>query len=452
MTFFLLDSIIAPLDIVISLLIIFISLSFAFINKNRKQQKNPIYKYYAIGMIGKIVGAIGFCSVYTFYYNGGDVTGYHESSISVKNLLLNKGATEYFNFIFGLENDNTLNAYFDADVGNLYYRISDKYCVFVSKLSSVLELVCFDCFFAVNLLIAILSYSGLWKIYTVFVKEFPQLQKILAYFILLSPSVLFWSSGLNKDSYCFWALGYLFYHLYQFQKTGLKKYLVYLVLPVFIILNIKPYILIAALPASFVFFLQNVTGKFNSKFMKLIVFPVVSIILFTVFIYAYNLFSVYFGDYAIENIIKKAQITQDDLLRDQYGDNKFNIGKIGDSPLELLFKFFPAVNATLFRPYIWEAKNILMIFSGVENLILLIFCVYGLFKLKITNFFRFLFGNSILTFSFIYALLFGFSVGLSVANFGALVRLKIPAIPFFLATVIVISFSKSKKIENSNNG
>jgi hypothetical protein len=442
MTYFLLDRMIEPLDIIISLLIIFISLSFAVVNKNRKKRTNPIYKYYVLGMAGKIIGAIGICSVYTFYYSGGDINGYHESSISVKNLLVNKGFSEYFAFIFGTENDQTLNSYFDSDVGSLYYRISDKYCLFVSKLSSVLELICFDSFFAVNILIAVLSYSGLWKIYTVFVTEYPKLQRILAYFILLSPSVLFWSSGLNKDSYCFWCVGYLFYHLYKFQKTGLKKHLLYLCIPVFIILNIKPYIVVAAIPASLVFFIQNVTTKFRSKFMRIIILPVISGIMFLVFFYGYSLFSIYFGDYAIEKVIKKAQITQDDLLRDQYGDNKFDIGRIGDSPIDLIFKFFPAVNATLFRPYLWEAKNILMAFSGIENLILLLFSIYGLFKLKFTQFFKILFSNSILTFSFIYAVLFGFSVGLSVANFGALVRLKIPAIPFFLATIIVISFSK----------
>jgi hypothetical protein len=444
MTYFLLDKMIAPLDIVISLLIIFLSLSFAVINKNRKQKTNPFYKYYVMGMIGKIIGAIAICSVYTFYYNGGDINGYHESSISVKNLLLNKGFNEYFSFVFGTENDQTLNSYFDSDVGPLYYRISDKYCLFVSKLSSVLELICLDNFYAVNILIAVLSFSGLWKIYTVFVNEYPQLQKILAYFILLSPSVLFWSSGLNKDSYCFWCVGYLFYHLYKFQKTGSKKYLLYLCLPIFIIINIKPYIVVAAIPASLFFFIQNTTAKFKSKFMKVIILPITSVIIFIVFFYGYSLFSIYFGDYAIEKVIKKAQITQDDLLRDQYGDNKFDIGRIGDSPIDLLYKFFPAVNATLFRPYLWEAKNILMVFSGLENLILLFISIYGLVKLKFSQFFKNLFSNSILTFSFIYAILFGFSVGLSVANFGALVRLKIPAIPFFLATVIVLSFSKKE--------
>ncbi len=450
MSFYVLEIGIAPLDIVLSLLIIFLSLTFAVIHKKRKQQLEPMYKYYFIGMLGKIVGAISICSVYSFYYSGGDINGYHESSISVKNLLLKKGFQEYFAFIFGTESDAILNSYFDSEVGSLFYRISDKYSIFVSKLSSVLELICFDSFFAINILIAVLSYGGLWKIYSVFVREFPALQKILAYFILLSPSVLFWSSGLNKDSYCFWCVGYLFYYLYSFQKTKQKKYLLYLLLPAFIIVNIKPYILVAAIPASFTFFLQNVTKKYKSSFVKLIVLPIASVIIFGIFLYAYNVFSVYFGDYAIDRVIKKAQITQDDLLREQYGDNKFDIGRISDSPYELIFKFFPAVNATLFRPYIWEARNVLMVFSGLENLLLLGLSIYSLFKLNIRNFFSTIFSHPILSFSFIYALLFGFSVGISVANFGALVRLKIPAIPFFLATVIIVSFSKSFKTKNQN--
>ncbi len=448
MAFFLLDAVLEPLDIVISMLLIFLSLTFAVIYKKKKIYQHPRYKYYVIGMMGKILGAIGICSVYTYYYTGGDINYYHESSVSIKNILLQKGFSDYFTFIFGTESDSVLYSYFDSDVGVLQFWLHDKYCIFVCKLSSILELFCLGQFYSVNILIAVLSYSGLWKIYSVFEMEFPQLRKILAYFILLSPSVLFWSSGLNKDSYCFWSVGYVFYFLYQFRKTGSKKHLFYLVFPLFIILNIKPYIIIAIIPASLAFFVQNITLKFRTKFMRIVILPIVAGVLFSVFLYVYNTFSSYFGDYALDNVIKKAQVIQEDLLRDQYGSNKFDIGKIGNSPIDLLLKFFPAVNATLFRPYIWESNNILMFFSGVENFIVLAFSVYGLLKFRVANFFKILFSHSILTFSFIYALLFGFSIGLSIANFGALVRLKIPAAPFFLATVIIIGSSKNLSDKN----
>jgi len=42
-------------------------------------------------------------------------------------------------------------------------------------------------------------------------------------------------------------------------------------------------------------------------------------------------------------------------------------------------------------------------------------------------------------FSFLFAVFFAFSVGVSIANFGALVRLKIPCIPFFLSSLVVMN-------------
>jgi hypothetical protein len=42
-------------------------------------------------------------------------------------------------------------------------------------------------------------------------------------------------------------------------------------------------------------------------------------------------------------------------------------------------------------------------------------------------------------FSFVFSLFFAFSVGVSIANFGALVRLKIPCIPFFLSSLVIMN-------------
>ena len=97
-----------------------------------------------------------------------------------------------------------------------------------------------------------------------------------------------------------------------------------------------------------------------------------------------------------------------------------------------------AINAALFRPYIWETYNLTMFMSGIENFFLLIFTIYLVFKLKVYNLFRLMFRHRILFFTVYFSIFFSFSVGLTTSNFGSLVRYKIPAIPFFLISLIII--------------
>ncbi|MBK8416165.1 MAG: hypothetical protein IPL22_17680 [Bacteroidetes bacterium] len=88
----------------------------------------------------------------------------------------------------------------------------------------------------------------------------------------------------------------------------------------------------------------------------------------------------------------------------------------------MLAKAPAAINVALFRPYIWEANNIVMILSGLEGLILLFMAIRMVIKLRVIGIFPMLVKNHLLTFSLIFSLFFAFSVGISTSNFGSLVR------------------------------
>jgi len=65
------------------------------------------------------------------------------------------------------------------------------------------------------------------------------------------------------------------------------------------------------------------------------------------------------------------------------------------------------------------------------------------------NFFKLLSTNHLLFFSFSFSLFFAFSIGLTTSNFGALVRYKIPAIPFFVASLIITNYYYQLKKRNA---
>jgi len=81
-----------------------------------------------------------------------------------------------------------------------------------------------------------------------------------------------------------------------------------------------------------------------------------------------------------------------------------------------------------------------MVLSGLENLFMLGFSLYILINIKFAILIRSLFSNPLLVFAFLFSLFFAFSVGLTTANYGALARLKIPCIPFYLSSLFILYY------------
>jgi len=79
-----------------------------------------------------------------------------------------------------------------------------------------------------------------------------------------------------------------------------------------------------------------------------------------------------------------------------------------------------------------------MAFAGLENLFILALSLYVLFKVKLKHLLLSLFSHPLFIFSFLFALFFAFSVGLTTANYGALVRLRIPCMPFYICAIIIL--------------
>jgi hypothetical protein len=103
--------------------------------------------------------------------------------------------------------------------------------------------------------------------------------------------------------------------------------------------------------------------------------------------------------------------------------------------------------AGLYRPFLWDAKNPVMLISALENFFLMFLTIRVFFRLGPIKLFRKIFSEPLLIFSFVFAIFFAFSVGLTTANFGALVRYKIPSIPFFLSLLMILDQSRANEIQ-----
>jgi hypothetical protein len=220
---------------------------------------------------------------------------------------------------------------------------------------------------------------------------------------------------------------------------------------------IKPYIFFALLPGSILWFGGIQLFRVNNHLVKSLTTPfLITISLLSGYLML-NLMSGFLGEYSLENVLDKAVLTQSDLKSEYYQGSSFDIGSFDPTVAGILSKMPAAINAALFRPYIWETYNLTMLMSGIENLVMLLFTIYLAIRLRVYNLFRLMFRHRILFFTVYFSIFFAFSVGLTTSNFGSLVRYKIPAIPFFLISLIIISstykdLKKEDEIRLRSNG
>lgn len=422
------------------LLIYFVS---NYIQK-KNETKHPLYKWYTKGLMVKLIGAIAVCLIYQLYYAGGDTTGYFETSKAIVNL----AGKDIMVFLDVMAGNNTPENYscFDATTGwPAYWR--DEKTVFVSRLVVPLCVLAFKNFVITAMLLSWLCYTGVWRLFLLFNEEFPQLEKQLAISILFIPSVVFWGSGLLKDTITLSAVGWYTYHFYYFFIK--KKYSISSAAMIFIsaylLIEIKPYILFALLPGSIIWLSNQRLKKIKSKVLRSMAAPFFISIGVGLGVFVLSQMGDVLGVYSIDKVLNKAVESNMDQKQEYYHGNSFDIGDFDATLPGVLSKTHLAISAALFRPYLWDARNPVMFISALENTYILLLTIFLLIKLKFFSFFTLIGENPLLLFSVLFSLFFAFSVGLATSNFGSLVRLKIPCIPFFVSSLFVLKHFYEKK-------
>jgi hypothetical protein len=432
--------------------LLFFIFYFAKSIRDKRIAAEPEFKYFLPAIIVKILGAITVVIVYTLYYKGGDTNYYFNDGRGLVRLLFKR--PDYFGDILINGVDYSKFYYFDEETGYpTYYRSSQTY--FVVRLTWPFVMLGLQSFICTCILLAIVSFGGIWRMYRVFIMEFPDLTKQFAFAFFFVPSVFFWGSGLLKDTITFSAIGYFFFSFYMAfikrHKVLLNIFILYLSLMV--IINIKPYIFIGLLPGTLIWIISHYTSKIQGNFIRGITFPSALIIGFACGYLLLLIMGDELGKYTLDKLLNEASVSNYDLKQSYYKGNSFDIGKVDGTVEGMLGKALPAINAALFRPYIWESNSFLMIISGIENLVILFFTIYTLYRLRIFRVFSYFTKNNLLTFSLIFSLFFAFSVGISTSNFGSLVRYRIPLLPFYIASLYIINHLitvKKKEVKKRN--
>lgn len=412
--------------------LVLISLMMYFYKSSKKNQK--IYRYFIPAFFLKVAGGVAFVLVYVYYYGFGDTFLYHNGASVLADVAASSPG-DYFRLLLS-ENGKLPEDLSDIARKVPYSRTSQEW--FMVKLLSPLDLISFNSYLVTTLFTSIISFFGGWKLFLVFSDIFKQNKKIAFFVVFMLPSVVFWGSGILKDSVSLAAINVIIYCCYfLFFKNEMNVWrIVLLFISLIFLYQLKPYILFAFLPAIAVAFYAKIKLSIKSKVFRYMLTPVmIGILIVTAYGTVTKLVEVN-TEYDAAGLERQARGFH--TWHKTTGGSVYNLGEIDYTVSGVVQKIPAALNVTFFRPYLWESNNIVMVVSAVESLVLFVLFLMAVYrwKLKLFGFIRKRpFVQGLLFFSII----FGFSVGFTSYNFGALVRYKIPlfSVIFFIVLYLI---------------
>lgn len=393
-------------------------------------------RYFLPALTAKIFGALALGFLYQFYYGGGDTFNFHTH-----------GSRHIWEAFMDSPEKGLDLLFSDGSHVPGTYRYSsripffqDPSSYFVIRMAGFFDLITFSSYSATAVLFSLVGFMGGWAFFITMYRLRPDLHMWIALAILFIPSVVFWGSGLLKDTFTFACLGLLTYCLDNvYRRRSLVFSSLMGILCVFCIFSVKKYILLCFLPAALLWFYLRQVNAIRSPMIKILTVPF--LIAFIAGASYYSIIVVSEGDkrYALDRIAETAMITAYDIRywTGREAGSGYSLGEL-DGSFTSMFKLAPeAVNVSLFRPYLWEVRNPLMLLSALEGTALLIFTLFVLFKRK-GHLIEAMRKTPAIVFCLVFSITFAFAVGVSTFNFGTLSRYKIPLLPYYMLALIFI--------------
>jgi hypothetical protein len=441
------QSLFYPIDILMVPLFAWLVIKY-FNYYNNTKKAEPIYKRFFIkALYIRLICTLLTALMYDFYYNGGDTTVYFYHILFLKPLLY-ENPSLFFQVVFNPTGFESQKWLCDADYNCGLYMF-DGATGNIIRFGLLLSYFCFSSFLVISTVFTLYAFMGCWNLYRVFQELYPQLEKEMAIACLFIPSICFWGTGLMKDSLCLGALGLLVHSVYSviFKRERILFNVLFAAFNIYLLVVIKVYIILAFAPALAVWVFARGRANIKSPFLKAIATPIFVTVGLISGVGVLTAMGSIAERYAMEEMMRTAKDTQNWLVTasKMSGGSFYTLGDIEYSAFGLLKIFPKAVNVSLFRPYLWEAKKIMLFPAAIEGVFTFYLTIRLLFKSGFLNFFKMIAANPEVQFCLVFSIIFAFAVGFTSFNFGALARYKIPFMPFYYMALFILGDVQKKK-------
>lgn len=383
-----------------------------------KRESAPFRKFFWPALLIKLTAGIALGLLYTYYYTVADTFVYLEDGSRIAGLARTDWQ-EYIRFLWSGDGSFAFSE---------QLQFQQSRALFLSKITSVACLFSAGNYWVISFYFSFVSFCGSWFLFRIIARLFPSLKDAAALAILFFPSVVFWSSGVIKESLAMAALYYtvgLFLKIWAREKINVVQWLLLPVL-LWVFWNLKYYYMAVLMPVLLTalvvrFFILPRTA-FKSAVLEFLIWIVVFLMpLFIVSKVHPNFYPEQFLEVIALNYDAFAELSKpgDAIL---YEGLRAEVSSV-------LWHAPKALFSGLFRPFIWEAQNIFQLAAALENAVLLVLLVTSVphWRNAVRS------PQRILVFSgIVYITLLCVFLALSTPNFGTLVRYKVGFLPFFV--------------------
>jgi hypothetical protein len=382
----------------------------------------------------KVLFGFAFWAVYTYHYT------YQETSDSFnyfKDAQVLYGAfwenpTHFFKIFFSFDlSDPALQPYFKE---MNYWERAVSYGVLndnptIIRFNALVMFFSLGYFHTHTIVMNFVCFSGLLLMFRFFQNFSSGIStKLLFASVILPPSLLFWGAGVMKEGLLMFGLGLLFYCFVLIKRKQFKPALIMSIGVIWLLTFTKAYVLISFAPA-IIFMLITLLGKQKNLFLKFMALHVAG----AAFVFTLGY---WVDDYNVLHMFQSKQKDFYNLAADQSVGSLIKLPSI-ESYADLIWNAPGALFVAYFRPHLFEVNSVMYLASALENLFYLLLLIWALIKMNKPNF-----ENYRLMLVCLSALLgLGLLLGLITPVLGAIVRYKIPALPF----LVVLCFTLMPK-------
>ncbi|CAN5410831.1 hypothetical protein BH23BAC1_BH23BAC1_33890 [soil metagenome] len=394
-----------------------------FIIRNISQE--PLKPYFLPALTLKFSAGIALGLIYKYYYGGGDTFNMFHDANQLAELASNN-PHRYISLLFNPELPPGL-----ADT--LIYSNQDR-ALLASKILSVFSLLTSNNYWLAGMYWSLFSFVGMWYLANVLSKKFPQNSMPAIIGFLFFPSVVFWSSGILKESLIMGALCFLV--AFFIQSTSDVKRISFLkivlsVIFLFLLWKLKYYYLAVLLPVlAATFFTLLAIRKYekikkSSGFIILIWLAGFALIL----ILSTTLYPTLSFNVVLHYLVQ----THDTIFVLSKPENLIYFYDLRPDLSSIIINFPLALFSGLYRPTLWDATTFFQWLAAIENFLILICSLWALKNFKKINDPQHLL---LLDALIIYIIILAAFMAFSSPNFGTLMRYKIGYLPFLVYLVL----------------
>lgn len=424
------------LDIATTFLLLTIIFVYVVWLKNRHAD-DAAYNYYIPSFLLHLLGGFGFAA---FYLNtGGDTQAYYSGAISLKDLFY-RDTPGYFAELFSSPQNHSIFTHFNYHSGlppTWIYQEAESWMV--SKIYSIPAILGISGYFGLTTIVAFASHSSAFFLFRELYLRNIHKKLPLMLAILAVPSVLFWTSGISKDTLLEIGLTAVTAYYFRMLRAGFRAGTFFWIVffSYLFLFSIRNIMLVSAFLSGVYSFSRSwLRSSRVSDLSKTAIRAGTFVAMVSVVTLIFTNGS-FLESSALNEVVAEAEITHNDFTQNKtYGESRYQI-EVTEFSLPGMVASMPAsIVAGLYRPFLWESLSPAFILNGIESTVLITLTLRVILFRKRRKLFRYLFRNEILSYLIISALFIAFFSGFSSILFGVLVRIRSFALPFFAAVLL----------------